>query len=165
MRCREWYGWHFPELTKIITDPLAYARTVKAIGMKQNAVDAELGEILPDELVERVRTEAELSMGTDITDGDLIHIQMLCDQIIELITYRTQLNDYLKNRMTALAPNLTILLGELVGARLVARAGERKRDGFIKYASQCLQALLSAWPNTLRRQCKFWGPRRRSSAL
>ena len=32
MRCREWYGWHFPELGKIITDNFAYVRTVKAIG-------------------------------------------------------------------------------------------------------------------------------------
>ena len=32
MRLREWYGWHFPELNKIVTDNLTYARTVKALG-------------------------------------------------------------------------------------------------------------------------------------
>lgn len=32
MRCREWYGWHFPELGKIVTDNLAYAKTVKTMG-------------------------------------------------------------------------------------------------------------------------------------
>ena len=32
MRCREWYGWHFPEMTKIITDNLTYAKTVKLLG-------------------------------------------------------------------------------------------------------------------------------------
>lgn len=26
MRLREWYGWHFPELGKIVTDHLQYAR-------------------------------------------------------------------------------------------------------------------------------------------
>lgn len=26
MRCREWYGWHFPELGKIVTDHAAYAK-------------------------------------------------------------------------------------------------------------------------------------------
>jgi nucleolar protein 58 len=26
MRCREWYGWHFPELGKVITDHLAFAK-------------------------------------------------------------------------------------------------------------------------------------------
>ena len=32
MRCREWYGWHFPELGKIVTDNLAFAKTVKTMG-------------------------------------------------------------------------------------------------------------------------------------
>lgn len=27
MRVREWYGWHFPEMTKIVTDNIAYAKT------------------------------------------------------------------------------------------------------------------------------------------
>jgi nucleolar protein 58 len=29
--------------------------------------------------------------------------------------YRSQLSDYLKNRMNVIAPNLTVMLGELVG--------------------------------------------------
>lgn len=37
--------------------------------------------------------------------------------------YRAQLSEYLTNRMGAIAPNLTILVGELVGARLIAHAG------------------------------------------
>jgi hypothetical protein len=32
MRCREWYGWHFPELGKIITDNIAFVKTVRIIG-------------------------------------------------------------------------------------------------------------------------------------
>ena len=32
MRCREWYGWHFPEMGKIVTDNLAFAKTVKTMG-------------------------------------------------------------------------------------------------------------------------------------
>lgn len=32
MRCREWYGWHFPELGKIITDNLAYCKAVRRVG-------------------------------------------------------------------------------------------------------------------------------------
>merc|ERR1711916_124454 len=37
--------------------------------------------------------------------------------------YRDQLFEYLKHRMQAIAPNLTVLVGELVGARLIAHAG------------------------------------------
>lgn len=43
--------------------------------------------------------------------------------MIEITDYRAQLYDYLKNRMAAIAPNLTVLVGELVGARLIAHAG------------------------------------------
>jgi nucleolar protein 58 len=43
--------------------------------------------------------------------------------VIELSEYRGQLFDYLKSRMAAVAPNLTVLVGELVGARLIAHAG------------------------------------------
>jgi hypothetical protein len=62
-------------------------------------------------------------MGTEISDEDLDHIHSLCDQVISLSEYRIQLFDYLKNRMAAIAPNLTVLVGELVGARLIAHAG------------------------------------------
>lgn len=30
MRVREWYGWHFPEMTKIVADNIAYAKAVRA---------------------------------------------------------------------------------------------------------------------------------------
>jgi len=29
MRVREWYGWHFPEMTKIVADNIAYAKAVR----------------------------------------------------------------------------------------------------------------------------------------
>jgi len=44
--------------------------------------------------------------------------------VVAIAEYREQLFDYLKNRMQAIAPNLTILVGELVGARLIAHAGK-----------------------------------------
>ena len=44
-------------------------------------------------------------------------------KVLEISEYRNQLYEYLKNRMMAVAPNLTALVGELVGARLIAHAG------------------------------------------
>merc|ERR1719440_111764 len=51
------------------------------------------------------------------------HVVALADQVVELSAYRTRLADYLRARMQALAPNLTVMVGELVGARLVQHAG------------------------------------------
>ena len=31
MRVREWYGWHFPEMSRIVTDNVLYARTVRQL--------------------------------------------------------------------------------------------------------------------------------------
>lgn len=123
MRCREWYGWHFPELGKLITDNTSFVKTVKIIGTRENTSSCDLSDILPEEVEEKVKEAAEISMGTEISNDDIINIQHLCDQVIEISQYRTQLYDYLNARMTAMAPNLTVLVGELVGARLISHAG------------------------------------------
>ncbi|ORZ22217.1 hypothetical protein BCR42DRAFT_344890 [Absidia repens] len=123
MRVKEWYGWHFPEMGKILVDNLAYAKVVKAVGFRTNTHDTDLSAILPEELETEVKEAAEISMGTEISEEDIENIHALCDQVISITEYRTQLYEYLKNRMNAIAPNLTALVGELVGARLIAHAG------------------------------------------
>ncbi|WRT69164.1 nucleolar protein 58 [Kwoniella shivajii] len=123
MRVKEWYGWHFPEMAKIIVDNLAYARVVKAMGFRTNASSTSFELILPEDLEATLKAAAELSMGTEISDSDMAHIHSLCDQVISITEYRTQLSEYLRNRMQAIAPNLTALVGELVGARLISHAG------------------------------------------
>lgn len=32
LKCTEWYGWHFPELKKLVPNSLIYARVVKQLG-------------------------------------------------------------------------------------------------------------------------------------
>merc|ERR1719340_8437 len=123
MRCREWYGWHFPELGKIITDNLAFVRTVEVMGTRDHAKTIDLSDVLPEEVEEKVKEAAEISMGTEIGGEDIINIKHLCQQVVEIQEYRQQLYEYLKNRMMAIAPNLTVLVGELVGARLISHAG------------------------------------------
>ncbi|XP_039545360.1 nucleolar protein 58 [Pimephales promelas] len=123
MRCREWYGWHFPEIGKIVTDNLAYCKTVRKIGARTNVATTDLSEVIPEEIEAEVKLAAEISMGTEVSEEDIANIMHLCDQVIEISEYRTQLYDYLKNRMMAIAPNLTVMVGELVGARLISHAG------------------------------------------
>jgi len=139
MRAREWYGWHFPELSKLIADNLAYAKTVKLVGHKTNIATMDLSEILPEEVEQEVKEAAEISMGTEVSDQDILNVRYLCEQVIEITEYRAQLYDYLKNRMMAIAPNLTILVGELVGARLIAHAGSLMN--LAKHPSSTVQIL------------------------
>jgi hypothetical protein len=43
------------------------------------------------------------------------NIRDLCDQVIDLSEYRAQLYDYLTARMSAIAPNLTVLVSVFQG--------------------------------------------------
>ena len=45
MRVREWYGWHFPELAKIISDNILYAKSVKLMGNRINAAKLDFSEV------------------------------------------------------------------------------------------------------------------------
>ncbi|EPR61445.1 putative nucleolar protein 5 [Toxoplasma gondii GT1] len=123
MRLKEWYGWHFPELSKIVTDNLIYAKTVQLVGFRSNTRNVELSPLLPDEIAAEVKMSAETSMGTDITEEDLMHINTLANRVEELVEYRANLAEYLKVRMKAVAPNLTYMVGEVIGARLMAHSG------------------------------------------
>jgi nucleolar protein 58 len=123
MRVKEWFGWHFPEMTKIVTDNLQYARVVKKMGVRANAAEMDFSDILEAEVEASMKESAVVSMGTDVAKDDVFGVQELCDQVISLMEYRASLWEYLKNRMSAIAPNLAVMVGELVGARLISHAG------------------------------------------
>lgn len=122
MRVREWYGWHFPELAKILTGNLVYAKVILAMGMRSNAVKADL-TFLEEPVEAAVKAAADISMGTEITEEDLENIKLLAEQVVRYGDYRDDLARYLESRMKAIAPNMTELVGHLVGARLIAHAG------------------------------------------
>lgn len=124
MRVKEWYGWHFPEMQAIVNDNTQYSQIVMTCGFRNKFREKELSNILDDQKIEAsLKEAAEVSMGTEVSDLDIINIQALAEQVISMTEYRIQLFEYLKNRMNAIAPNLTILVGELVGARLISHAG------------------------------------------
>lgn len=70
MRLREWYGWHFPELTKILTDSLIYSKVVHQVGIRTNFHSSDLSSIVPEEVEKEIKEAAEISMGTEINQQD-----------------------------------------------------------------------------------------------
>eukprot|EP00668_Euglena_longa_P011324 GGOE01013718.1.p1 GENE.GGOE01013718.1~~GGOE01013718.1.p1 ORF type:complete len:468 (-),score=106.60 GGOE01013718.1:149-1393(-) len=123
MRVKEWYGWHFPEMAKIVVDNLQYARVILKMGTRENAAATELTDVLDEDTAAQVRDAAIHSMGVGLTPEDITNIKMLCEEVVSTSEYRVQLFEYLRNRMNAIAPNLTTMVGELVGARLISHAG------------------------------------------
>ena len=67
-------------------------------------------------------------MGQDISPIDLINIETFAKRVISLSEYRHELHSYLLQRMHIIAPNLSALIGEIVGARLISHAGKSRLD-------------------------------------
>lgn len=123
MRLKEWYGFHFPELEEVCENNIDYMRTIVAVGNRRNieCIRSEgiFGEDKTEEVIERART----SMGAEITDEDCTKITSDAKSVIRMCTYRDELSKYLRKRVTALAPNLVALVGEMTAARMLAKAG------------------------------------------
>jgi RNA processing factor Prp31 len=94
-RLREWYGWHFPELSKYIDDDVQYARLLVKIGNRALFCDekqAEINDIVHDtELTQKIINAAPLSMGVDIHESDMESVNMIANQVLELVEFRENL--------------------------------------------------------------------------
>lgn len=123
MRLKEWYGWHFPELHKLVTDNTVYANLVIKIGRKSNAAKAELEAHVDADIATAIRAAALVSPGIEIADDDARNILALAEEVVATSRYRTQLAEYIRSRMLTLSPSITLLVGEIVGARLLSAAG------------------------------------------
>lgn len=55
-----------------------------------------------------------LSSGMDISPIDLINIERFSDRVVSLAAYRLELQEYLRSKMSQVAPNLAALIGEVV---------------------------------------------------
>ena len=110
MRVREWYGWHFPELVKVINDNYLYAKLALAIKDKSTLNDdalKTLAEITGDEdVAKEVIGAAKASMGQDISPVDLINIEAFAKRVISLAEYRTSLHNYLRSKMSAVSTQI-----------------------------------------------------------
>lgn len=92
-----------------------------------------------DEKALEVIEAAKTSMGIEINELDMININNFTRRIKSLIKLRLQLQEYLSKRMMKIAPNLTSLIGELVGAKLISHAGSL--TNLAKYPASTIQIL------------------------
>lgn len=143
MRVREWYSWHFPELAKLVADHRQFSKLTILIKNKSNLSEknlVDISEIVGSEEVAKLILEAsKSSMGTDISDIDLLNIKNFAQKVINLSNYREKLHKYLCDKMDVVAPNLAALIGEMVGARLISHAGSL--TNLAKYPASTVQIL------------------------
>ncbi|XP_016426662.1 nucleolar protein 56-like [Sinocyclocheilus rhinocerous] len=143
MRVREWYGYHFPELMKIVNDNSMYCKLAKMIGNRKELTE-EMLEAIEEITMDSGKAQAILdssrsSMGMDISPIDLINIESFSSRVVSLTSYRQELQAYLQSKMGQVAPNLAALIGEVVGARLISHAGSL--TNLAKYPASTVQIL------------------------
>ena len=67
MRLKEWFSWHFPELTKIVNDNAIFSKLIFHIEKRENINDdmkEQLVDIvLDDEKAQQIIDAAKISMG------------------------------------------------------------------------------------------------------
>ena len=127
MRIKEWYSWHFPELYQILeNDNKKFVESVLIIQNRNSLNDEKkqkLIEVNGEEVTERIMHAANSSMGFDVSEFDLANINTFANRVTQLFDYKQTLQEYLHSKMNSVAPNLTALIGDQVGARLLSKAG------------------------------------------
>lgn len=134
---RDHYSVRFPELERLISNPLEYAKVVAVLGngpldsenikRLQTSTDNPLGvslrSVLDGPSLMVVTVEATISQGRDMSPEELSMTIIACQMVIALDKAKKTLTEYVQSRMNIFAPNLTALIGSLTAAQLLNTAG------------------------------------------
>ncbi|MEM1562576.1 MAG: C/D box methylation guide ribonucleoprotein complex aNOP56 subunit [Candidatus Bathyarchaeia archaeon] len=139
-RIREWYGIHFPELSRLIDKHETYIRLVYLFGRRENFTSERLEkEGFPKSKIVQIVESAKSSMGADLEDKDIEQLRRLSKQIMQLYEIRANIEKYIDELMEEVAPNIKALAGSSLGARLIALAGGL--ENFAKLPASTVQVL------------------------
>lgn len=134
---RDHYSTRFPELERLVTTPLEYAKVVAILGngpldsegikrlqtATDNPVGLSLKSVLDGPSLMIVTVEATTSKGHEMTPEELNRVYQACQMTISLNKAKQTLTEYVQSRMNIFAPNLTALIGSLTAAQLLNAAG------------------------------------------
>lgn len=122
---RDKYQKRFPELESLVVNPLDYVRAVKELGndLDQAKNNEILQQFLTQATIMVVSVTASTTQGTNLTKSEIIQINEACDMAIELNNIKLKIYEYVESRMSFIAPNLSIVLGASIAAKLMGVAG------------------------------------------
>jgi nucleolar protein 56 len=127
-RVREWYGLHYPELSRIIRDHQKYLSFITEIGDRAQVTQEKLETLgLQHREVVGILKGAEGSMGAPFKGSELVEIKRLAQQILLLYDYRAKLTEYISILAADIAPNVSALAGPTLAAKLIEKAGGLRR--------------------------------------
>jgi len=127
-----------------VPDNQIYARVVQFIGDKETLNEdklPDLAALVEDNsiLAQNILDAARGSMGSSLSEIDMLNISSFATRVASLSEYRKSLVSYLTEKMNQVAPSLTALLGERISARLISHAGSL--TNLSKYPASTVQIL------------------------
>jgi nucleolar protein 56 len=139
-RIREWYGYHFPELSSSVDKNEKYLRLIASLGRRKAFTVEKLAEEgASPEQAEAIAAAAGSSMGAKIGEDDISEVQGFAKALLELYDFRNSLEGYLDRAMKEVAPNIRGLVGPTLGARLISKVGGL--ENLAKKSSSTIQLL------------------------
>lgn len=127
-RCREWYGIHFPELAEFFDDAEPYLKIVHNVGGREKFDEDTLSNLLADKnKVARVCEAAGKSLGGEIDPKDVEMIMTLSGSGLTSMNLKREFEEYVKSVMMVESPNLAVVAGPLLGAKLLSVTGGLER--------------------------------------
>jgi nucleolar protein 56 len=126
-KLREWYGVHFPELSRYVDSHRTYAQVVSTIGDRIDVDAGRLKELGLGRKSKAIMASARESMGAPMAPDDIGEIKRLAGQLLSLYDYRPEVEAYLASTATEVAPNLSEVAGPVLAAKLIEKAGSLKK--------------------------------------
>lgn len=126
-RLREWYGLHFPELSKELKSHERFAEVVHKYGMREKIIEGQLASL------------ASRSVGMNFTEEDAQVASVFAKALLEMNASKERLSKYLEKVCAEIMPNLSAVAGPLLASRLVAQAGGLEK--IAKMPSSTIQLL------------------------
>jgi len=124
IRLREWFSVHFPELDELVPNHEQYVKLVKELGHRDNFNVENIKKVgISEQKAEIIAKSAKESIGADLSEFDIRPIQTMARMAWEMYELRRGLSSYIDAVMKEVAPNVTSLVGSLLGARLISLAG------------------------------------------
>lgn len=121
---REWYGYYWPELGKAVEDHELYLTLIANLGSLENFTEENIKKYVKSErLIEEILKAKEERVGITITEEDIKMIQHVARRTLDLFDDKEKVLDYLDELMREAAPNIRALVGPVVGAKLIRKAG------------------------------------------